>query len=155
MALDEFGCSFDYQFAMNHPWSCCGILQPLFPPHSLSTLFSWLLSLPFCSLFAPFSLTHSNCREMIRCHSCQVRYEHSGLFSLLRYCSASTSPFSTHLPTLPHLFLPLTTSEDILMITISNKGQEMQTERTKTEKEEEECPHVDECLVNCWFSILW
>ena len=125
------------------------------------TAFHPSLSLPsfpdsFRSPFATLSLTHSNCREMIRCHSCQVRYEHSGLFSLLSgIVLASTSSIFTHHPTAPHLFLPLTTLEDILMITISNKGQGMQRERIETEKKKKK-KRMPTCrrLVNCWFSIL-
>ena len=51
--LDEFGCSFEHRFAINHPWSYCGIiLLTFFPSHSLSTL----PDLSPLSHFAPLSL---------------------------------------------------------------------------------------------------
>ena len=128
---------------MNHPWSHCGILLPLlFHPYSLPSLPDLLplpLSLFFRSSFAPLSLTNCECRDMIRCHSCQVKYEQSGLFSLLSgIVPAFTWSISTHHPTALHLFLPLITLEDILMIMISNEGQWIQIERIETEIEEEE-----------------
>ena len=140
VALDEFGCSFDHRF---QPWTTLGLTAVY--SNRLSPPSLYLPSFPnsFCSPFAPLSLAHSNCREMIRCHSFQVRYEHSGLFSLLSgIVPASTSSISTHHPTSPHLFLPLTTLEDILMMTFSNKGQPIQRERTDTEKEEEMNAHM-------------
>ena len=69
---------------MNHHWSHCGILLPLlFHPYSFYPPFLTSRHYPFRSSFAPLSLTNCECREMIRCPSCQVRYESSGLFSLL------------------------------------------------------------------------
>ena len=129
---------------INLPWTTLGLTAVYSNPFSPLTLslpsFPDSFRSPFAPPLLPFRLLTVIVERWYA--ATPVRSDMNTRDYSLRYCS-STSPFSTHHPTSPHLFLPLTTSEDILMITISNKGQEMQRERTKTEKEEEECPHVD------------
>ena len=134
---------FDRRFAiMNHHWSHCGILLPLFfHPYSLYPPFLTSRHYPFRSSFAPLSLTNCECREMIRCHSCHVRYEPSGLFSLLSgIVPASTSSISTTASLLTTHHIGRHTNDD------NQQRGPMNTKRkdwNRDRRRRNECPHVD------------
>ena len=165
VALDEFGCSFDYQFAMNHSWSYCGIPQPLFPPHSLSLpSFPDSFRSPFAPPFLPFRLLTVIVERWYAATA--VR---SGM-NTRDYSLFSQVLFSIHFTFLhppPYLTSSLLTTHHIGRHTDDNDQQQgpMNAEREDWNRDRRrrrnECPHVGSVSYNkdtsslSWYLFLY